>query len=603
MRRSSFSSFSTSEASTPSSSSSSSSSLYPFSISISDTFDGGNGKLVAVTQQNPTHQADDVMMNVILNIKPDVYTELEQMCHMQYFFFRSTLSRNNNYIAHRHSSHSIAEEEDDDDDDDVNHDYDAACNGNHDSNHSNNNNNNITSVQRVCYILDNAEKASYPEAWTGTTVCYSTRPSDVDSWQRCVDTHYSNGKLTWTFAHDFGKGEYSVYFAFFPPYSYERHLSLVAQCASASSAASTVDPSDKTTTTTTPCLATTQVQVYSLGQTLQGREMDCIQVGTGSTICWIIHRQHPGETMAEHYAEGLLTRLLQLDKNNNNNNSDNSISEEEDDETRNQVLRRYTFYIIPCMCPDGAVLGHLRTNAVGANLNREWAPRGHYTAPTLQRSPEVHCVLHKMIETGVDMFLDVHGDEELPYNFMAGAQMVPHWGPRLQALHGAFLASYTRATNGKMMQRRIGYPPAETRPEVIPYMNVATNQISNRFECLGLTLEMPFKDCRSNPEPEVGWTPAKCRALGASVLEPLLYIHPHLRAGCKTTSRDGNDDNNDDDNVEVIDWTTRFGPDDAYIKPTDDYQSEPGFQRQDGEFIRLHRRFYSDVHESNKPVS
>ncbi len=35
------------------------------------------------------------------------------------------------------------------------------------------------------------------------------------------------------------------------------------------------------------------------------------------------------------------------------------------------------------MNPDGTWRGHLRTNAVGSNLNREWAE------PTLERSPEV----------------------------------------------------------------------------------------------------------------------------------------------------------------------------------------------------------------------
>ena len=41
------------------------------------------------------------------------------------------------------------------------------------------------------------------------------------------------------------------------------------------------------------------------------------------------------------------------------------------------------------MNPDGAVRGHLRTNACGANLNREWCTAGEYEAPTLARSPTV----------------------------------------------------------------------------------------------------------------------------------------------------------------------------------------------------------------------
>ena len=37
------------------------------------------------------------------------------------------------------------------------------------------------------------------------------------------------------------------------------------------------------------------------------------------------------------------------------------------------VLKDCTFYIVPSMCPDGgAFRGHLRTNADGQNLNREW---------------------------------------------------------------------------------------------------------------------------------------------------------------------------------------------------------------------------------------
>lgn len=45
---------------------------------------------------------------------------------------------------------------------------------------------------------------------------------------------------------------------------------------------------------------------------------------------------------------------------------------------------------VPNMNPDGSWRGHLRTNAAGANLNREWA------APSAQRSPEVLLVRTKM---------------------------------------------------------------------------------------------------------------------------------------------------------------------------------------------------------------
>ena len=194
---------------------------------------------------------------------------------------------------------------------------------------------------------------------------------------------------------------------------------------------------------------------------------------------------------------------------------------------------------------------HLRTNAGGQNLNREWAPSvdkdgNDYDAPTLERSPEVYHVLHKMDETGVDAFLDVHGDVELPFNFLSLNEGMPNWEPRLKSLTGAFLGAYCRANPD--MQKNIGYEPEKASKGM---KQICSNQIAFRFDCMAGTLEMPFKDCMSNPDPERGWSPGRAKQLGASVLEPLLYVHPYLRA-------------------EGEFWK-EFGPDDEYVRPTEKY--------------------------------
>ena len=70
-------------------------------------------------------------------------------------------------------------------------------------------------------------------------------------------------------------------------------------------------------------------------------------------------------------------------------------------------------FAVPNANPDGSIRGHLRTNACGANLNREWASTGDYVAPSLERSPEVYYILQALDAYGCQGFLDIHGDEEI----------------------------------------------------------------------------------------------------------------------------------------------------------------------------------------------
>src|SRR4030095_13451623 len=150
-----------------------------------------------------------------------------------------------------------------------------------------------------------------------------------------------------------------------------------------------------------------------LGATVEGRDINVVTVGTpgaGRKSLWIIARQHPGETMAEWFVEGLLERLL-----------------DDSDPVARRLAERAVLHVVPNMNPDGSVRGNLRTNAAGANLNREWM------APSLERSPEVFAVRNKMHETGCDLFLDVHGDESLPYVFVAGCEMLEGFTAQQQA--------------------------------------------------------------------------------------------------------------------------------------------------------------------------
>ena len=142
-------------------------------------------------------------------------------------------------------------------------------------------------------------------------------------------------------------------------------------------------------------------------------------MGEGRRNIWLFGRQHPGEPMAEWWMEGALQRLT------------------DGADPASRVLRREcTFHVVPNMNPDGTRRGHLRTNAGGVNLNREWH------APTPERSPEVLCVRNAMDETGLDFAIDVHGDEAIPYVFLAGFEGIPSWTER----QGRPLQSLSRNT-------------------------------------------------------------------------------------------------------------------------------------------------------------
>jgi murein tripeptide amidase MpaA len=318
-----------------------------------------------------------------------------------------------------------------------------------------------------CVIrIENAGQCSYPKAWDGYQACAST---DRDEWFR-VPTSYD--AASGTLVIEVSPLVDALWLAYFAPYSLEQHRDLVAGCQAAG--------------------ATLTV----LGQTLDGEDLDQITIGTGPKPVWIIARQHPGESMAEWWMEGFLARLM-----------------DPDDALARSLQQRATFYVVPNMNPDGSRRGHLRTNASGANLNREWHD------PTMARSPEVKLVRDAMDATGVDLCLDVHGDEELPYNFISGAEGTPSWTPEREAVLRAFEAAYEAANPD--FQTEKGYPvskPGEAN------MTMCTNQVSERFGALGMTLEMPFKDNANAPDELFGWSPERCRQMGASVLHPIAAV-------------------------------------------------------------------------------
>ncbi|NVJ99843.1 MAG: hypothetical protein HWE25_16950, partial [Alphaproteobacteria bacterium] len=100
------------------------------------------------------------------------------------------------------------------------------------------------------FTIENAGGAAYLEGWDDYKVCASY---DRETWFR-IDTAYDGKELSWEALpeQDF------IYFAYFAPYSMERHADLIAEVAQSP-----------------------LVRTSVLGHTLDGQDLDLVELGYG----------------------------------------------------------------------------------------------------------------------------------------------------------------------------------------------------------------------------------------------------------------------------------------------------------------------------------
>ena len=325
--------------------------------------------------------------------------------------------------------------------------------------------------REVTLEITNCASAAYPDGWPGYKVCVSV---DREDWVRVPDTSFADGVLTIRLTPETD----IVWLAYFAPYSMERHHDLISSVA-----------------------ALPGVGYRSLGKSLDGQDIDCLTIGEGELTAWLYARQHPGETMAEWWMEGALEKLT------------------DPDDPVSRVLRsEFTFHVVPNMNPDGSRRGHLRTNAVGVNLNREWH------SPSADKSPEVLCVREAMDQDPPSFAMDIHGDEAIPANFLAGFEGIPSLTERQTRLFKLFSDTLERLSPD--FQTRQGYEiPAPGQAN----MSMSTTQLAERYGCVSMTLEMPFKDNCDLPDELYGWSPERSKYLAASCLDALHAVLPELK--------------------------------------------------------------------------
>lgn len=214
--------------------------------------------------------------------------------------------------------------------------------------------------------LTNAGDVSFSQAWDGYQAFAS---NDNVNWHRVNSTFDGKELLI-----ESNPSTTTTFYAYFVPYSLQRQDDLIEQLSQH-----------------------TSVQIEQLTYTSLGNSVPLIKFGDydiHKKNVWVIARQHPGETMAQWIAEGFVK----------------DICEKFDSGTASDI----NLFVVLNMNPDGSYIGNHRTNALGQNLNRCWID------PSQEYCPEVYSVQRAMEKYGVDFFIDMHGDETIPHNFMMG---------------------------------------------------------------------------------------------------------------------------------------------------------------------------------------
>ncbi len=311
----------------------------------------------------------------------------------------------------------------------------------------------------------NAGQCAYPDGWHGYKACVST---DNANWTR-ADTGFAGGVLEIRHTADAAE----IWFAFFAPYDLARYGRWLDAAR------------------TSPDIA-----VRTIGTSVEGRDITSLSLGAGPKQVWLIGRQHSGETMASWWMEGALSRLTDLV-----------------DPVAVRLRQVATIHMAPLVNIDGATRGNLRGNAAGIDLNRQWH------GPDSKTAPEVAAVMAAMDRAGVDLSLDVHGDETLPHVFVDGCDHDPVATPAQIAGVAAFNAALLKASPA--FQTVVGYPVTYGGDGAPGMCNRA---VARRYGAIGLTLEMPFKDSLETPDPVQGWSPAASARMGHDCLEAILAV-------------------------------------------------------------------------------
>lgn len=333
--------------------------------------------------------------------------------------------------------------------------------------------------------IEDILESSFPDGWKEYRVLASY---DQNEWFR-LSTTIENSDLMIQFMLE----QSEIYLAYYVPYSITRAEQLRHKI-----------------------LQSERVEIFTIGRSILERNIELFRIGSPDERkkkIWMVARQHPGETMAQWCIEGVLEALAEGE----------SFSQ--------RLLDDAVIYVVADMNPDGGALGNHRTNAAGMDLNRQWGLQDQ------SASPEVQAVQEMMAETGVDVFIDVHGDESIPFVFMMGSDgcgrlkaQANNFKSLLQSVNTDFQTLYDYGNlpgeNSACAAESAGKVACCcTGNAATTASTKARDYVEKQYRCLSLLLEIPFLEIAGASADSGTWPVEGVKGLGSSLVHALaLYL-------------------------------------------------------------------------------
>ena len=274
----------------------------------------------------------------------------------------------------------------------------------------------------------------------------------------------------------------SVYYAYFEPYSWERHLALLGR----------VDASPR-------CAG--RRPGHHGGGPRSRTSSPWARRATARSRCGSLPASIPGETMAEWFVEGMLDRLLDVS-----------------DPVARALAARAVLHIVPNMNP-----GRQRARQPAHQRGRRQSQPGVDGAVAGAQPGSAFTFARRCRRPASTAFSTSTATRACP---TCSPMATSAWRTIRRAWRHWSRASRRHCSS----PIRISRPSTATRADKDTKVNltIASKWVGHTFGGLALTLEMPFKDNADRPDPVLGWNGARSRRLGADALTALHAMLPSL---------------------------------------------------------------------------